>query len=87
LAQFKARVLGFDRVTGSIFFLKSKRRRFSKKKKQKSTGYNRFFDRVTPPGHTEFFFTLFFLQLGSVPTPGPGLTRRAGFQNNVPDPL
>jgi hypothetical protein len=78
--------LGFDRVTGSIFFFKSKRRRFSKKKKQKSTGYNRFFDRVLP-GHTEFFFTLFFLQLGSVPTPGPELTRRAGFQNNVPDPL
>jgi hypothetical protein len=40
----KTRVSGFDRVN-SDFFKKSKRHRFSKKKK-KSTGCNRVFDRV-----------------------------------------
>ena len=37
------------RSSRSIFFKKSKRHRFSKKKIQKSTGCNRVFNRVFPP--------------------------------------
>jgi hypothetical protein len=70
---------GFDRVTGSaglvLFLKKLKRRRFSKNKKQKSTGLQPGC-RANPPGHTEFFLPPFFLQPGPVPAPG-----RAGFQN------
>jgi hypothetical protein len=56
---------GFDRVTGSVLFLKKKlkRRRFSKKKRQNSTGLQPG-HRVNPqgkPGHTGFFLSLFFL--------------------------
>ena len=63
-AWFNVRIPSFDRVTGSsgsIFFLKSKRRCFSKKKK-KSTGCNQVFDRVLPgqPGTSGFFFPYFF---------------------------
>jgi hypothetical protein len=47
-------------LTGSpdqfFFFLKSKQRRFSKKQKQKSTGRNRVFDRVTPDFSFPYFF-------------------------------
>ena len=49
---FKTRIPSFDWITGlpeSIFLKKtSKQHRLSKKKTQKSTGYNRVFDRVTP---------------------------------------
>ena len=61
LAQSKARISGFDRVTGSsesiLLKKKSKRCRFSKNKK-KLTSCNWFFDRnnrVTP----DFFFPCF----------------------------
>jgi len=87
--SFKTRVPGFDRVTGLVFFKKSKRRRFSKKKKSQ-----RVCNRVLPgqpppgqPGNTGFFLSLFFLQPGPVPAPGrpgPGSSHRAGpagFQN------
>ena len=90
LARSKARVLGFDRSPGrpgQVFFLKkSKRRRFSKKK-QKSTGCNRVFDRVLPGQsncnhiYIRFFISLFFLQLGLVPA--PGRPARPGFKTMV----
>jgi len=71
---------GFDRVAlVNFFFLKSKRRCFSKKK-QKPTGCNQVFDQVLS-GHTGFFLLLFFLQPGPIlapDRPGPGLTCRAG---------
>jgi hypothetical protein len=71
---------GFDRVARvNFFFLKSKRRCFSKKK-QKPTGCNQIFDQVLP-GHTGFFLPLFFLQPGPIlasDRPGPGLTCQAG---------
>ena len=62
--QFKARVLGFDRFCRVNFYFKknSKWRRFSKKKKQKSTDFLLGFagstcrvGRVTP-GHDFFYF-------------------------------
>jgi len=74
----------------SLFLKKSKRRHFSKKKKQKSTGCNRFLtrfcrvSRVNLPGHpshTESWLFLFFFQPDPVPVPGrsgPGSTRRVG---------
>jgi hypothetical protein len=75
--------LGFGQVTGSpesIYFLKSKRRRFSKK-----TKINRLQPSFWPgqPGHTRFFIPLFFLQPNPVPAldrpnrPDLGSTRRA----------
>jgi hypothetical protein len=76
-ARFKAQVL--TGLPGSIFFFKSKRRCFSKKK-QKPTGCNQVFDQVLS-GHTGFFLPLFFLQPGPIlapDRPGPGLTCRAG---------
>jgi hypothetical protein len=60
------------------------------KNKQKSTGCNRVFDwilpdppchRVNPPGHTDFWLSLFFLKSDPIPAPArpnPGSTRRAG---------
>jgi hypothetical protein len=81
--------LGFDRVTessGSIFFL-NQNNIVLVKKKQKSRvaiGFSTRSCRVNPPGHTGFFLPLFFLQPGPVPAPGPGSTRRAGFQNYAP---
>jgi hypothetical protein len=65
---------------------KSKRRRFSKK--TKVSGCNQVFDRVNPPGHTEFFLLLFFLQPGPIPASsqlGPGSIRQArpGFKTMV----
>ena len=72
---------GFDRIAGvNFYFKKIKRRCFSKKKKQKSTGCNRVFDRVNLPGHTRSWLFLFFLQPGPVLAPGrldPGSTHRA----------
>jgi hypothetical protein len=57
---------GFDRVTGSVLFLKKKklkRRRFSKKKGQNSTGLQpgHLVNPQGKPGHTGFFLSLFFL--------------------------
>jgi hypothetical protein len=81
LAWFNARVLGFDRVS---FFLKSKRRHFSKKKKTKVNGFAAESYRVNPPsqpGHIGFSLPPFFLQPDPVPAPdrpGPGSTCRAG---------
>jgi len=66
--RFKARVLDFNWVNKLfrlIFFLKSKRHHFSKKKNI-SMGCNRVFNRVLSsgrvnlPGHTGFFLSLFF---------------------------
>jgi hypothetical protein len=67
--------LSFDRIARVIFKKKSKRRRFSKKTKQKSTACNRVFDQVSrvTPG---FFFPFFssiqpdFI-LGSTSRAGP----------------
>jgi hypothetical protein len=71
---------GFDRVSGhpgQFFFKKKlKRHRFSKKnkkQKQKSTGCNRVFDRVTPG----FSFLYFFFN----PARFQPRVSRAGFQN------
>ena len=66
LTWSKARVPGFDRVTGSsesILFLKSKRRCFSKKKKsqQVATGFLTGFCRVNLSGQPSFSFPQFFL--------------------------
>jgi hypothetical protein len=66
-------------LTGSLGqnFLKLKRRRFSKKnKKQKLTGCNRVFDRVTPG----FSFLYFFFNLARF-QPRVNPPGRAGFQN------
>jgi hypothetical protein len=86
--SFKTRVPGFDRVTGLVFFKKSKRRRFSKKKKVNgfvigSCRVNlRRVSRVTPG----FSFPCFFFnparfqpRVGRVldPVIGPG---RPGFK-------
>jgi hypothetical protein len=70
---FKVRVSGFDWVTGlpgSIFFLKSKRRRFSKKNQWVATGFLIGSCWVNLPGHFEFLLSLFFLQPGLIPAPG-----------------
>jgi len=50
-----------------VNFFKLKQCRFSKKK-QKSTGCNQVFYRILP-GHTEFFLSLFFLQLEPISAP------------------
>ena len=73
----KTQVPDFDRVTGSpesiLFFLKSKRRRFSKKTKINGLqpsfwpGLARSTGSPGQQGHTEFFLSLFFLQPGPVP--------------------
>jgi hypothetical protein len=84
---------GLTGSAGSILFLKKNQNdvvlvKKKNKKKQKSTGLSPGLDRVLPgqPGHTGFFLPPFFHQPGPVPAPGrpgPGLTRRAGFQNYV----
>ena len=64
-------VVGPVQGPGQFFFLKSKRRRFSKK--QMSTGHNRVFDRVA-----DFFLPLFFLQPD--PAPAPARPTEPGFK-------
>ena len=85
-SRFRFRVLirlpGFDwiiRLSGSIFFFKSKRCHFSKKNKNQRVT-TKFLTGSTgssgQPGHTGFFIPLFFLQPSPVPVPdrpaGPG---------------
>ena len=79
-ARFKARVPGFDRVTESNFFKKSKRHRFSKKKKNKSQRFAIEFltgsCRVTSGFSLPYFFFNSPRFQPQVDSPG-----RAGFQN------
>jgi len=80
--------LGYKILTelAGLFFLKSKRRRFSKKtKKNKNQRVcNQVLTgscRVNPSDHTGFFLPPFFLQLCPVPAPGrpdPGSTCQTG---------
>ena len=75
---------GFGRVSSCFF--KSKRRHFSKKKKQKSTGLQPGLAGSTRSpgqlGHTGFFLPLFFLQPGPVPASGrPGRVSKLCFHS------
>ena len=74
-ARSKAQVPGFDRV--SFFFFKSKRCRFSKKKK-KSTGLQPGLARSTRRISRVFPYPVFS---STRPSSSPESTRRAGFQN------
>jgi hypothetical protein len=67
-------VLGFDWITESPeSFKKNKKQNDTVLVKKKSTGCNRILDWVNQPGHTRFFFPLFFLKPGPVLAPGqPG---------------
>ena len=63
-------MIGSPDYSGQIFF-KLKRCRFSKKNKSQRVA-TKFFTvsyRVTPSGHTEFFLSLFFLQLEPISAP------------------
>ena len=77
-ARSKAQVPGFDRV--SFFFFKSKRCRFSKKKK--INGFATGSCQVNPPDQPSFSLPCFFFNPAQfqprVDPPG-----RAGFQNYV----
>ena len=70
-------VLSFDQIIGSILIFLKNQNDVILVKKQKSTSYNRVFNRILP-GQPEFWFFLFFL---TRPGSSPGSTHRAGFQN------